>query len=161
MLFLELSDLLRKHDMKITDINKPCSDKEDFIIKISMEIGDHDYIEFGRHLHFSETDLTSITLENDNNDERKVAVLSTWRNRMAKNATYLALIRACLKANLQSVAECVIINAKNTSEMSYVGETLQFFPEKCNHNWDNMSKIEQETAINDLLKEYKDNISVY
>ena len=75
---------------------------------------------------------------------------------MAKNATYLALIKARLKANLQFVSECVIINAKNTSEMSYVGETLQFFPERCNHNWDNMSKIEQETAIMDLLKEYKD-----
>ena len=69
MLFLELSDLLRKHDMKITDINKPCSDEEDFIIEVSMEIGDHDYIEFGHHLHFSESDLRSITLENDNNDD--------------------------------------------------------------------------------------------
>ena len=55
--------------MKITDINKPCSDEEDFIIEVSMEIGDHDYIEFGHHLHFSESDLRSITLENDNNDD--------------------------------------------------------------------------------------------
>ena len=61
--------------MKITDINKPCSDKEDFIIEISMEIGDDDFTDFGRHLDFSESELTSITLGN-NDDERKVAVLS-------------------------------------------------------------------------------------
>ena len=146
---------MSKHGIKITDIDKPCSNKEDFIIKISMEIDDHDYIEFGRHLRFSESELTSITQENDDDDKRKVAVLSIWRDRMAKNATYLALIRACLKAKLQSVAECVIIYAKNTSDMSYEGETLQLFPEKC-CSWDNMTEIEKETVINDLLKEYKD-----
>ena len=139
--------------MKITDINKPCSDKVDFIIEIPLKICD--YIEFGRQLQFSESELKSITQDKSCDEERKVAVLSTWRKKMGKNATYLALIRACLKTKLQDVAECVMKYAKNASTKPDEEETLQLFPERCYPNWDDMSEIEKETIINNLLNEYK------
>ena len=139
--------------MKITDINKPCSDKVDFIIEIPLKICD--YIELGHQLQFSESELKSITQGKSCDEERKVTMLSTWRKKMAKNATYLALIRACLKTKLQDVAECVMKYAKNASAKPDEGETSQLFPEKCYNNWDDMSEIEKETIINNLLNDYK------
>ena len=141
--------------MKITDINKPCSDKEDFIIEISMKIDDHDYIEFGRHLHFSESELRSITQDKTCDRKQTIQVLSLWRKKMAKNATYLALIRACLKTKFQDVAECVMKYAKNASAKPDEGETSQLFPEKCYPNWKEMPQFEKENVINKLRDEHK------
>ena len=145
-----MSQLLKKHNMTIEDIEKECSDVDRLFIEIAMKIDN--YEEVAHHLNVSEQKLKSIT-EKPNDSERKLAILWAWKRKLGSDANYLALVRAFLAMEDRLVAECIIKHAKDDLAVPLVRKPSQIIPEKCYPNWDKMSESDKEKVKNDLIEE--------
>lgn len=133
--------------MTIKDIKRECSDNDDFFLGISMKINDLAVV--SRHLKVPECNLESTA---DDDSDRKINVLWTWKRKFRSNATYLALIRAFLEMGNQIVAESIIEYVKHVLEPPQVRKESHITPAKCFPNWETMSENEKEKVENDLLE---------
>ena len=145
-----MSQLLKKHNMTIEDIEKECSDVDSLFIEIAMKIDD--YEEVGHHLNVSEQKLKSIR-EKPSDSDRKLAILWAWKRKLGSDANYLALVRAFLAMEDRLVAESILKHAKDVLAVPLVKKPSQIFPEKCYPNWDKMSESDKEKMKNDLIEE--------
>ena len=139
--------------MTLRDIDQVCSDCDNFYLEISRK--SDKYRKVACHLQVCEEELLSIEREKQDDSERMVAVLISWKRRIENDATYLVLIRAFLRIGNETLAEFITKYAKGDIKTPRVSATLQIDPSKSDKNWDTKSDSEKEKIANDLRKRNK------
>ena len=153
--FIDLTNLLSQYGLQYEELEKECDDG--LIIAVSQNIDD--YTKVGRGLALSRETVESISQDNDNNIDRKNAVLWAWKIKNGNDATYIELVKAFIKMTDQSVIESILkyISKKNTSEQSLT--TIHLAPEMAKDrysNWENLTDPQKEAERNKLMDENRD-----
>ena len=86
----ELEDLLSRHELERKDLDRRYS--AEMRLEIVQLLDDWKMI--GYYLGFTSQKINDIKIDNDNEEQRRVAVLDAWEQREGEEATYLKLAEA-------------------------------------------------------------------
>jgi hypothetical protein len=89
ILAVTVDDVISRWELKKEDLNKECTLTND-MLKIINKITDWKVI--GTYLGIPTEKLVSIEEENRTEEQRRIAVLKTWKEREGSRATYLKLV---------------------------------------------------------------------
>ena len=86
----ELEDLLSRHGLERKDLDRR------YPAEMRLEIAQllDDWKMIGYYLGFNSWKLNDIKIDNDSEEQRRVAVLDAWEQREGEEATYLKLAEA-------------------------------------------------------------------
>lgn len=82
---LALEEILSHHDITKEDLREECSPGVRYEIAIQLT----NWKMIGHYFGIPEEKLVAIHVENKTEEERRVALLSTWNKREGRQATYL------------------------------------------------------------------------
>ena len=85
-----LDEILSQHGLKKQDLDKECSQA----IRYETAIKITEWKMFGYYFGIPSEKLHAIEVENKTEEERRVALLSTWYKREGRRATYYQLLSA-------------------------------------------------------------------
>ena len=85
-----LDEILSCHGIQREDVNRECS--QDIRYEISIKIVNWKMV--GYYLGVPEEQLAAIQVDNNTEQERRVALLNTWHQAQGSQATYLSLMMA-------------------------------------------------------------------
>ena len=142
----ELHGLLTRFKLSPARLEKQCSDNLFLILKKKIP----NFEDAAPHFDFTQPEIASLRGDFDTEKRRKLEMLWSWRRRKGSDATYLAIVRICLRMNDKQLAEVVLgfEDLKVPSIDSRLNPTVTKYP-----NWDNMSELEQEKIKNTLYLE--------
>lgn len=87
---VSLKEILSPYGIAEKDLDKECSN--DIISRIALKI--IDWKVTGHCLGVPKEKISAIDVDNKTEEQRRIALLDTWRMREGKNATYSKLIHA-------------------------------------------------------------------
>ena len=136
-------------------MEKECDDG--LIIAVTQNIDD--YTKVGGGLTLCRETVESISQDNDNDIDRKNAVLWAWKTKNGSNATYIELVKAFMKMTDRSVIESILeyTSKKTTSEQTVT--TIHLTPEMAKDrypNWDKFTDPQKEAERNELMDKNRD-----
>lgn len=120
-----LEDILSRHGLKLTDLDRECPRfvRDEIAIKLD------DWEMVGRCLEFEMEKLRDIDRENRSQELCRIALLDTWGKREGKRATYLKLANVLHRRQRRDLVEFLCAKLKSTlSLIPMSGHTLT--------NWD-------------------------
>ena len=109
----------------------------------------------------SDADIQQIQREGSTEKGCVISMLSRWKRKNGKNATYLALVSNFYKSGHHKVAESIIINLHKkyskpmVSSVAVPTQVVEFTPEKSKQylTWHELPEAKQEQVRNDLMEE--------
>ena len=114
-----LDELLDHRGLKKGSLNCQCP--QDVVTKIALELDSENWQVLGRTgFGFPDSKIASIARSIKQGDERKKALLTFWKKKNGKNATYLMLAEALYAAELLEVLDklCDASKQQPDAEMS-------------------------------------------
>ena len=96
-----LEDVLSKHDLRVGDMMSRCS----YPVRVRMAAQLVDWKLAGHFLGFTQLKLHTIQVDNDSEEQRRVALLETWAEMEGEKATYLKLAEALLEHGRRDLVE--------------------------------------------------------
>lgn len=114
-----LDDILCRHGLERRDLERKCSAE----VRLALAELLNDWKMVGHYLGFTTQKLNDIKLDNDNEEQRRVALLDAWEQQEGQRATYFRLAEAFhhrkksdlvdkLCGNMKSIANPEIDTAK-------------------------------------------------
>lgn len=85
-----LDEVLSKHGFEKQDLDTECSESVRFEIAIKII----EWQLFGHYVGIPDERLHAIKVDNTTEEQRRIALLSTWHTQQGREATYYKLIRA-------------------------------------------------------------------
>ena len=111
-----LEDIISRHGLAKEKLQEKCS--EEIRLKIAAKLEDWKIV--GRYLNIPSEKLKAIELDNDTEEQRRIAMLDTWYDREGEGASYLRLADALCQHGCRSLVEllCKLILESSVQELS-------------------------------------------
>ena len=97
---ITLEDVAFQAGIELDALSKECS--EAVLLNVAKLCVDWQLI--GKHLKLTESEITAVDGNNGTVEEKRIAMLQKWKEKLAFKATYRALIEALLAAGKASCA---------------------------------------------------------
>ena len=111
---ITLESIISKYQLNREDLDAEFSRKD--MLSIAVKITDWRVI--GRYLGIPKEKLTSINIDSRTEDERRIVLLETWKERESSRATYTRLMDTLHQRGRNDLVEeiCKLIAARILSE---------------------------------------------
>ena len=148
----DLSSLLLKYSLSISDIEKQCDDML-FLTLLPEMSNIHDTAPY---FGFTQPEIEEIQIDKPSERSRKLSLLYKWRSRNGSDATYLAIVNVFLHMKDQNLAEIILQHVKEKMfqhQLQPIGSDV--YPERVSSydNWERKSETEKEQIKNCLCKQ--------
>ena len=97
---ITIEEVSMKAGIELDVLSKECSEA----VLLDMANLCVDWQLIGKHLKLTEAEIAAVNGDNRTTEEKRVAVLEKWKEKLSFKATYLALIKALLAVGKSSLA---------------------------------------------------------
>ena len=144
---------MSRYGLQYEELDKECND-DGLIVKASQSIDN--FKKAGRFLSLSSQSLDEISQINDDDVERKTAVLWNWKRKNGSAATTIDLVKVFLKMEKRDAAESILKYLSEKTTESVDSHPYSLAPHKAKDrypNWERLTPSDKEGVRNKLMIE--------
>ena len=114
-----LDGILSRYGLQTKDLERECSQE----VKVRIAKRLTDWKTLGRCLNFSKEKLATIDLENETEEQRKIALLEAWSEKEGQSASFLKLADALFRRQRRDLVEllCDLLSTSKSITDGVVG----------------------------------------